>query len=80
MDGATEGVQSVGISFKPLQNMEDAVRVGEFKKIGSVLIARHGKLVYEATSTATRIPYAIRGLPPRASLMFWLELRLTKRS
>ncbi|MGC1371999.1 MAG: serine hydrolase, partial [Candidatus Sulfotelmatobacter sp.] len=45
---ATEGVQSVGISLKPLQNMENAIRVGDFKKIGSVLIARHGKLVYES--------------------------------
>jgi len=28
--------------------LEAAVRSGEFKKIGSVLMARHGKLVYEA--------------------------------
>lgn len=28
--------------------METAVRASEFKKIGSVVIARHGKLVYEA--------------------------------
>ncbi len=39
--------ESAGISSKPLQDMEAAVRAGEFKKIGSVLIARHGKLVYE---------------------------------
>jgi len=40
--------ESAGISSKPLQDLETAVRAGEFKKIGSVLIARHGKLVYEA--------------------------------
>src|SRR5215475_11619202 len=28
--------------------MEKAIRAGEFKKIGSVLVARHGKLAYEA--------------------------------
>ena len=32
---------------EPLQKMENDIRAGEFKKIGSVLIARHGKLVYE---------------------------------
>src|SRR3954471_4519915 len=30
-----------------LQAMEAAIRAGEFKKIGSVLVARDGKLVYE---------------------------------
>jgi CubicO group peptidase (beta-lactamase class C family) len=44
----TASVESVGISSKPLQDLEAAVRDGRFKKIGSVLIARHGKLVYEA--------------------------------
>ena len=39
---------SVGLSAEPLAAMEKAIRAGEFKKIGSVLIARHGKLVYEA--------------------------------
>jgi hypothetical protein len=43
----TASPESAGISSKPLQDMETAVRAGEFKKIGSVLIARHGKLVYE---------------------------------
>src|ERR1700722_9028524 len=33
---------------KPLQDLDAALRAAEFKKIGSVLIARHGKLVYEA--------------------------------
>src|SRR4029077_7735513 len=45
---STAAAQSVGISSKPLQDMETAVRAGDFKKIGSVLIARHGKLVYES--------------------------------
>jgi CubicO group peptidase (beta-lactamase class C family) len=43
----TARVESVGIQSKPLQDMETAVRAGDFKKIGSVVIARHGKLVYE---------------------------------
>ena len=46
-DWVTAELTSVGITAKPLQDMEAAVRAGEFKKIGSVLIARHGKLVYE---------------------------------
>ncbi len=37
-----------GISIDKLRAMETAVRTGDFKKIGSVVIARHGKLVYEA--------------------------------
>ena len=44
----TASQESTGISSKPLQDMESAVRAGDFKKIGSVLIARHGKLVYES--------------------------------
>jgi len=36
-----------GVSIEKLHAMETAVRAGEFKKIGSVVIARHGKLVYE---------------------------------
>ncbi len=39
--------ESAGVAIKPLQDMEAAIRAGEFKKIGSVLIARRGKLVYE---------------------------------
>lgn len=31
-----------------LQPMENAVRAGEFKKIGSVVIAQHGKVLYES--------------------------------
>jgi hypothetical protein len=36
-----------GLSDTRLRAMEAAIRSGEFKKIGSVLIARHGKLAYE---------------------------------
>ncbi|MFZ0418182.1 MAG: serine hydrolase [Candidatus Sulfotelmatobacter sp.] len=43
----TASAESAGVSSKPLQDLEAAVRAGDFKKIGSVLIARHGKLVYE---------------------------------
>jgi CubicO group peptidase (beta-lactamase class C family) len=43
----TAAPQTVGVADKPLYAMETAIRGGEFKKIGSVLVARHGKLVYE---------------------------------
>jgi CubicO group peptidase (beta-lactamase class C family) len=39
---------SVGLSGGPLGAMEKAIRAGKFKKISSVLVARHGKLVYES--------------------------------
>src|SRR4029077_7480723 len=41
------GPGAAGLSAAPLQAMEKSIRAGEFKKIGSVLIARRGKLVYE---------------------------------
>lgn len=37
-----------GLSVEKLRTMEIAVRAGDFKKIGSVVLARHGKLVYES--------------------------------
>ncbi len=43
----TAAPESVGVAAKPLHDMDAAVRSGEFKKIGSVLVARHGKLVFE---------------------------------
>ena len=43
----TAAPDSVGMSAKPLRDMEDAIRAGQFKKIGSVLVAGKGKLVYE---------------------------------
>jgi len=36
-----------GLSDSRLRALDAAIRSGEFKKIGSVLIARHGKLAYE---------------------------------
>jgi CubicO group peptidase (beta-lactamase class C family) len=36
-----------GLSDARLHSLDAAIRSGEFKKIGSVLVARHGKLVYE---------------------------------
>jgi CubicO group peptidase (beta-lactamase class C family) len=36
-----------GLSEAKLRSLDAAVRSAEFKKIGSVLIARHGKLAYE---------------------------------
>jgi CubicO group peptidase (beta-lactamase class C family) len=47
-DWPTSSPDANGISIDKLRAMETAVRAGDFKKIGSVLIARHGKLVYES--------------------------------
>jgi CubicO group peptidase (beta-lactamase class C family) len=41
------GAEENGVSLQKLQSMEAAIRAGDFKKIGSVVVARHGKLVYE---------------------------------
>jgi CubicO group peptidase (beta-lactamase class C family) len=43
----TASPDSVGVAAKPLHDMDSAIRGGEFKKIGSVLVARHGKLIFE---------------------------------
>jgi CubicO group peptidase (beta-lactamase class C family) len=45
---STATVESAGLSAKPLSDMSSAIRGGKFEKIGSVLIGRHGKLVYES--------------------------------
>ena len=45
---ATADAASAGLDTARLQALESAVASGELKKIGSVLVARHGKLVYEA--------------------------------
>jgi CubicO group peptidase (beta-lactamase class C family) len=44
---AKGSLADAGLSEAKLKAMDAAVRAGEFKKIGSVVIARHGKLVYE---------------------------------
>ena len=44
----TASAANSGVSLEKLQSMEAAIRAGDFKKIGSVVVARHGKLVYEA--------------------------------
>ncbi len=40
-------IEDGGLSGDKLKSMETAIRGGEFKKIGSVVVARHGKVVYE---------------------------------
>ena len=47
-DWKTAAPASVGLSAGKLQAMEKAIQAGEFKRITSVLIARHGQLAYEA--------------------------------
>ena len=39
--------KSPGLNSKLLRDMEAAIRAGEFKKIGSVLVAKNGNLAYE---------------------------------
>jgi CubicO group peptidase (beta-lactamase class C family) len=47
-DWQTATPEAVGLSAAKLQAMEKAIQSGEFKKVTSVVIARHGKLAYEA--------------------------------
>jgi CubicO group peptidase (beta-lactamase class C family) len=44
----TVSADTVGIAHERLQAMERAIQSGEFVKITSVALARHGRLVYEA--------------------------------
>jgi CubicO group peptidase (beta-lactamase class C family) len=44
----TAPISETGLSDTRLRSLDAAIRSGEFKKISSVLIARRGKLVYEA--------------------------------
>src|SRR6202047_4183659 len=43
----TASTVETGLSDARLRSLDAAIRSGEFKKIGSILIARHGKLAYE---------------------------------
>jgi CubicO group peptidase (beta-lactamase class C family) len=47
LDLSPASPESVGISGKTLQEMDALARSGELKKITSLLVARHGKLVHE---------------------------------
>ena len=49
----TTNAETVGLSAQKLQEMESAIRADQFKKITSVVIARHGKLAYEGYFTGT---------------------------
>jgi len=44
----TTDAASAGLDRASLSRMEQVIATGEFKKIGSILVARHGKLAYEA--------------------------------
>jgi CubicO group peptidase (beta-lactamase class C family) len=46
-DWPTASQAETGLSEVRLRSLDAAIRSGEFKKIGSILIARHGKLAYE---------------------------------
>ncbi len=46
-DWETSSPASVGLSSIMLDSMENAIKSGTLTKIGSVLVARHGKLVFE---------------------------------
>ncbi len=47
VDWTVNTPESAGLSSDKLKSMEEAIRSDQFKKITSILIARHGKLVFE---------------------------------
>jgi CubicO group peptidase (beta-lactamase class C family) len=47
-DWLSASLADSGLSQAKLASLDSSIRSGEFKKIGSVLIARHGKLAYES--------------------------------
>lgn len=67
----TAAPESAGIAAQPLHDMEAAIRAGDFKKIGSVVVARHGKLGTKAISMAMAAHFGIRVRLPRASPTRW---------
>jgi len=52
-DWPAPSAESAGLSSEKLKAMETAIRADQFKKITSILIARHGKLAYEAYFNGT---------------------------
>jgi len=44
----TASLETSGLSLRRLKAMETAIRAGDFKSLTSILIARQGRLVYEA--------------------------------
>ena len=44
----TTGLEAANLSADRLRAMTSAIQAGDFKQITSVLVARHGSLVYEA--------------------------------
>ena len=47
-DWGIANAESVGLSANRLAQMDSAIRKGDFKKVTSVLVARHGKLIHES--------------------------------
>jgi CubicO group peptidase (beta-lactamase class C family) len=47
-DWPTASSTQEGLSEARLRSLDTAIRSGEFKKVGSILIARHGKLAHES--------------------------------
>ena len=51
---ATTNAETLGLSASKLQDMESAIRADQFKKITSVVIARHEKLTKATLAGLTR--------------------------
>jgi CubicO group peptidase (beta-lactamase class C family) len=47
-DWAKTSATDSGLSEAKLRSLDAAIRAGEFKKIGSIVVARHGKIAYES--------------------------------